>query len=408
MTLSRRQMIKVAGLAGAGLFLGGQRVRAQGIPDLQRWQTIHDRLAAFMVKLAADAKRQVAPNCVLLTPQTGTGYNGVWPDDCLYPLMALPSLSDRKELAGVIGFLSDSVLGLPVVPDRVEPDGLPIMSPGPSQPGKAMAPRMPLHLPAAWVRLLDYYQSFGVEIPQKKAWAALIARSFAAVPFANGLAYNDPQSPTVGFGFHDSIRITGMELMSSLMLYRGFQRAEKLFAGDIDEGTLALWRNRADGIRSNLHRLYDPAVGGYIGGSKLGRQFSVWANGLAYFLASPEQQKSIARLYADQSPAIFLKGCTRQIAEEGWQGNGAGTSYQNGGFWATGTGYVLPLLARENPELALRLADELVENLPRFEFAEYLKGDGSPGGPKGFLASVALPLIGVRSIIANQPLLELF
>lgn len=222
--MSRRKMIKVAGLAGAGLWLGGHRTWAQSTPDLKRWQTIHDQLAAFLVKLAADAKRRVAPNCNLLMPQAGSGYNGVWPDDCLYPLMALPSLADREELAGVIEFLSDSVLGLPVVPDRVEPDGLPIMSPGPSQPGKAMAPRMPLHLPAAWVRLLDYYQLFGVEILQKKDWAALIARSFAAVPFANGLAYNDPQSPTVGFGFHDSIRMTGMELMSSLMLYRGFQR----------------------------------------------------------------------------------------------------------------------------------------------------------------------------------------
>lgn len=134
----------------------------------------------------------------------------------------------------------------------------------------------------------------------------------------------------------------------------------------------------------------------------------MWANGLVCSLTTSEQQKKIARFYSNQSSVIFQKGCTRQIAEEGWQGNGAGTSYQNGGFWATGTGYVLPLLARENPELALRLADELVENLPRFEFAEYLNGDGSPGGPRGFLASVALPLIGVRSIIANQPLLELF
>ena len=322
--------------------------------------------------------------------------------------MALPSLADHKELTGVIQFLSDSILRLPVVPDREEPDGLPVLSPGPAQPGKAMAPRMPLHLPAAWVRLLDYYQSFGVEIPLKKDWAALIARSFAAVPFTNGLAYNDPQSPTVGFGFHDSIKITGMELMSSLMLYRGFQRAAILFAGEINEAALALWRSRAAGIRSNLHRLYDPTIGGYVGGSNLGRQFSVWANGLAYFLATEEQKKSIARFYADQSPAIFLKGCTRQIAGEGWQGNGPGTRYQNGGFWATGTGYVLPLLARENPKLALRLADELVENLPGFEFAEYINAGGLPGGAKAFLASAALPLLCVRSIIAAQPLLELF
>lgn len=340
-------------------------------------------------------------------PQAGGGYSGVWPDDSLYPLMALPSLANKEELQGTIRFLSDSTLELEYVPDRVEPDGLPILSPGPSDESP-MTHRMPLHLPAAWVRLLDYYQQFGVEIPQKKAWAKLIERSLNCVPFANGLAYADPQKPPIGYGYHDTIKITGWELASSLVLMRGLERAVALFEADIAAEVHEHWAHLAKGIRANLHRLYDAKIGGYVGGSRIGCQFSVWANGLVYSLAAPEAKTRIVQFYRDHQAAIFLLGCTRQIAEPGWAGNGPGDSYQNGGFWATGTGYVLPALAEHDPTFAVQLVEELVQNLPRIDFAEWIGADGKPAGAQRFLGSVSLPLLGLRSVLEKRPLLDYF
>lgn len=376
-------------------------------PYSSRLKAAHDRLAGYLTELVPGAKNRLAEGTLLLMPQSGGGYSGIWPDDSLYPLMALPSLANTEELQATLQFLSDSVLELEYVPDRVEPDGLPILSPGPSDK-PPMTHRMPLHLPAAWVRLLDYYQRFGVAIPQKRAWARLIERSVKCVPFANGLAYADPQKPPIGYGYHDTIKIAGWELMSSLVLMRGLERAVALFEGDIADEVREHWTQLARGIRANLHRLYDAKIGGYLAGSRIGRQFSVWANGLAYWLAPPEAQTKIVQFYRDHQTAIFLRGCTRQIAEPGWEGNGPGDSYQNGGFWATGTGYVLPALAEQDPGFAVQLVEELVENLPKINFAEWIGADGKPAGAQRFLGSVSLPLLGLKSILEKHPLLDYF
>jgi hypothetical protein len=365
-------------------------------------------LADYLTELAAGAKRRVGNGPTLLMPCVTSAYSGVWPDDSLYPLIALPSLANKDELAGVLSFLSDSILDLPHVPDRVEPDGLPILSPGHSNM-PPMTDRMPLHLPAAWVRLLDYYQGFGVQIPRKDDWARLIARSIERVPFANGLAYADPQHPPIGFGFQDSLRISGWELMSSLALYRGLQRAAVLFDGAIESSILHRWAAMAKNIRANLYRLYDPKIAGYCGGSRQGHQFSVWGNGLIFPLAEDSEKRSIVGFYRDNRAKIFLRGCTRQIAESGgWEGNVNGGQYQNGGFWATGTGYVLPVLAQQDPALCVELLGDLTANLSKIDFAEWLDAAGKPNGAMKFLGSVALPLIGLNSILQNKPLIEYF
>jgi len=256
--------------------------------------------------------------------------------------------------------------------------------------------------------LLDYYQHFGVEIPQKKAWAKLIERSVKCVPFANGLAYADPQNPPIGYGYHDQIKITGWELMSSLVLMRGLERAVVLFEGSIGSEVREHWAQLAKGIHANLYRLYDAKIGGYVGGSRVGHQFSVWGNGFAYSLATSEQKASIVRFLRDHQSRIFLLGCTRQISEAGWEGNGPGDSYQNGGFWATGTGYVLPALAEQDPAFAVQLAEELVQNLPKINFCEWIGTNRKPAGAQRFLGSVSVPLLGLKSILEKRPFLSYF
>ncbi|HEY3324235.1 MAG TPA: hypothetical protein VGP72_27535 [Planctomycetota bacterium] len=404
MQTSRRQFVKIGALAAGAVLL--RRLAADDAAT-DKLKAIHDQLVTHMTDLVTQAKARLENGPTLLMPCVSNTYRGVWPDDTLYPLMAVPSLAKKDELSGVLSFLTDSMADLHYVPDRVEADGLPILSPGGSA-SPPMTDRMPLHLPAAWIRLLDYYRGFGAEIPRKQEWAKLIKRSIERVPFACGLAYADPQKPPIGFGFHDSIKISGFELMSSLMLYRGLQRAVKLFEGSIEQTTLDHWTHLADGIRSNLHRSYDARIGGYVGGSRQGHQFSVWANGLIYSLADAPAKQKIVQFYRDNRQKIFKLGCTRQIAEPSWQGTGGAGSYQNGGFWATGTGYVLPAIHDQDPGFALELAGELVENLPKINFAEWIDANSKPAGAMKFLASVALPILGMRSIMERKPLIEYF
>ena len=332
----------------------------------------------------------------------------MWPDDSLYPLMGLPSLANREELQGTMRVLSDSMLELEYLPDRIEPpDGLPILSPGPPD-RPPMTYRMPLHLPGTWARLLDYYEHFGVQIPQKKAWAKLIERSVNRVPFANGLAYADPRNPPIGFGYLDSIKVGGWELMSSLVLMRGLERAVILFENEITGDVREYWIELAKNIRANLYRLYDARIGGYVEASRIAHQFSVWGNGLIYSLATPEQKTSIVQFLRDHQTKIFLLGCTRQISEAGWEGNGPGARYQNGGIWATGTGYVLPALAEQDAAFAVQLAEDLVENLSKINFAEWFGTDGKSAGAQRFLGSVSMPLLGLKSILEKRPFIDYF
>jgi hypothetical protein len=417
-------MLKLTGIGTImSVFAGECFGQAGPSPDayLPRLKSAHDRLAGYLAELVPGAKRQLGTGEILLMPQAGgplsthgiytaslTVYGGMWPDDSLYPLMALPSLANREELQGTIRVLSDSVLELEYLPDRIEPpDGLPILSPGPPD-RPPMTYRMPLHLPGTWVRLLDYYEHFGVQIPQKKAWAKLIERSVNRVPFANGLAYADPQNPPIGFGYFDSIKVGGWELMSSLVLMRGLERAVILFENEITSDVSEHWIELAKNIRANLYRLYDAKIGGYVEASRVAHQFSVWGNGLIYSLATSEARTKIVQFYRDHQTEILLHGCTRQIAEPGWEGNGPGDSYQNGGFWATGTGYVLSALAEQDPTFAVQLAEELVENLPKINFAEWIGADGKPAGAQRFLGSVSLPLLGLKSVLEKRPLLDYF
>jgi hypothetical protein len=368
---------------------------------------LRDLLSARMRELVLAAQFRRG-DIVFTRPCVDPTYRGTWPDDCVWPYIGNPELAKLTEWSGLLQWLTDAVVDLPVVPDRVEFDDMAVLSPGGAN-SRPLSAQMPLHLPSAWTRYLDYAESFGAKIPRKEDWAKIIRRSFEQVPFSFGLVYSNPQLDVVGFGFHDSIHLTGQELMTSLVTYRGLQRAARLFAKEIELPVRDQWLRQAEGIRNNLHRLYDEKVGGFIGATNWGRQFSVWGNGLAYWLADQEQKQAILKFYRSNKAKIFLRGCTRQVAEPGgWNGQTPNYSYQQGGFWATGTGFVLPTLMDGDPELAAELSKNLSDNLPAFDYAEWLDEKGNPNGARKFLASVSMPLIATRSIADHKPLLDYF
>lgn len=368
-------------------------------------QSTREQLTTHMTRLVEAAQWRQG-EVVFTRPCVSPAYNGVWPDDGMWPYMALPELASTTEWNGLLHWLTEAIVDLPCVPDRVEFDGLAVMSPG-NAGAAPLSLGMPLHLPSAWTRYLQYAASFGCDIPRKRDWARIIRRSFDLVPYSRDLVYSDPQTRMVGFGFHDSIRLTGMELMSSLITYRGLQRAAAFFADVIDDGVREGWRQRAEALRANLYRLYDVEAGGFVGGSREGRMVSVWGSGLAYSLATQQQRVGIINYLLKHRESIFLRGCTRQTAAPGgWSGQAGG--YQDSGFWAVGTGFVLPALADGAPDFAEELARELLANIESLDYAEWLDPQGGPRGARHFLASVAMPLLALRSLSEGRPLIEYF
>jgi hypothetical protein len=369
------------------------------------FKAVYNEYAGHMQKLVDLAKVKV-DGYSLMRPCSSKHYNGLWHDDFTWPMIGYPELQKGPELCDSIKWITRASIDLPVVPDRIEYDGTPIMNPGAGD-SRPMSESMPLHLPSAWVRLLSYAEKAGCTIPQKQAWAQLIKRSFQQVPFAFDLVYSDPQRSIIGFGFMDSIRLTGLDLMTSLVTIRGMERSASLFKGFIDDETIAQWSARAAKIRKAIPRLFDEEIGGFLGATRKGRAFSVWGNGLAWSLADADQKKIIARTFTDKWSKIFLQGCTRQVpGPKGWPGTNRPVTYMNGGYWGTGTGFVLPAIAAFDSQKALGLAKELLANFEKFKYAEYLQQDGAPAGPLEFLGTVSMPMMGLRAVIENKPLLD--
>jgi hypothetical protein len=375
-----------------------------------QFKILYDKLMSQMLDSCEKSKVIFGENLLIHSPDITRYYHGLWPDDFLYPMLVTSRLYNKTTLTAIASFLTDSIVDLEVFPDRIESDGMPVMQPGIlSQPH---AHKMPLHLPAAWVRLIDNLECMGAEISRKKDWAAIFKRSIDNISFSCGLAYIDPQRPHVGFGFHDPEAITGFELMSSLILYFGFKRATRFFQGFISEEEIKKWERLQKGITRNLWRLFDEEKGAYLAGSKDCRQINVWANGLAYWITTPDIQKSIVKFYKDNRQAIFYKGFTRQIAEpKGWQRHLIPHEvgmYTNGGFWSVGTGWVLSAIADQDPGFAIGIAKELVDTLFETGYSEYISSTGSGAGAPGFLAALAVPMMGLKAIIEGKPFSNYF
>ena len=416
MELNRRKFLALSGKAGAllsiapaGLIAGSQPGLANAKDDREIFRRLLEQLRGSLLESLTRSKIVFGDKLILHSPSVSATYRGIWPDDFLYPMLVQPGLYIADELTAIANFLTESIVDLPCFPDRVEADGMPVMQPGNLNSPHAL--HMPLHLPAAWIRLIDHLEKWGAVIPRKEDWAAIFQRSMEMVPFSCGLAYIDPQHPGVDFGFHDPEAITGFVLMSSMILHFGLMRAARLFDRFIDSNVTDHWMRLAKAIPENLYRLFDKEQGAFLAGSKDCRQINVWGNGLAYWMVEAAKQKSIVEWYRVHRNEIFLNGFTRQIADkEGWQRQLVNVplgSYTNGGFWSIGTGWVLPAIADQDPEFAAEIAKELVANLQKSGFPEWIDAKGA-GGATGFLAGIAGPMMGLSAIVEQRPFSEFF
>lgn len=374
----------------------------------QHFNAVLEKLTTLLKDAIARSRIDYGDGLVLHTPDVSKGYKGIWPDDFLFPWIVVPELADAPTMNRALEFLSDSLLQLPSVPDRVHKGGQTVMKPG--GPSQQYGHQMPMHLPAAWTRVLDVFQQMGATIPRRAEWAALLERSFAQVPFEDDLVYIDPKKPSVGFGFQDPCLITGKVLLASLILQRGFDRAAGLFAKDLSPDVLHSWKRKSEGIKTGVQQLWDDTSGTFMAGSHDGRQTDVWGNGLAYWYANEEQQERIVKWYEAKRSAVFNRGFTRHIAEaNGWLSHPTWAkvplgTYTNGGFWPAGTGFVLPAIADRNMTLASELAQELDENIEACKLPEWIYANGQSGGKTGFLMGMAMPALAIRSILESKAL----
>ena len=129
-TYSRRNMLKLSAAALGGMALGGPAGLLGGtVPPPAGTSPLYAQLSARMRELVQAAQFRRG-DVVFTRPCVDPTYRGVWPDDCVWPYMGNPGLATLTEWPGLLHWLTDAVVDLPVVPDRVEFDDLAVFSPG--------------------------------------------------------------------------------------------------------------------------------------------------------------------------------------------------------------------------------------------------------------------------------------
>ena len=357
-------------------------------------------------RAAAAAKRPFGEGLSVTMPSDGT-YYGLWPDDWYFPNALLPALLSDADAKTLFEFLTVHIENLDQLPDRIEPSGHCVFQPGAeSHPHGTL---MPAHLPAAWIRLVKHLYARTADEALKNRWRGVIGRSVAKLRFEGGLPYLSDTESQVGFGFFDTVALQGNDLMCSVVLEKAFADAATLFGGELGERC----RTLADGIRANIRRLRSPE-GWYLSDSVGCRQFSPWSNGLLYSsgLVGEEDRLAIReRIWADRDKLVKF-GMVRH-APEAWRkmkpvwtsGEGA---YMNGGYWSVGTAYAFAALYDRDPAAAAAIAREMLANLRKTDFAEWVSSDLSRQGAHKFLMGIALPLAAIESTIRGRSLFDWF
>lgn len=369
---------------------------------------LENELRGELKRLAAETKVEFGDGLWVSQPSAPGHYCGLWPDDWYFPHKAMPELISDDEAKQLFEFLTVHIENAPVLPDRIESGGHLVFQPGSeSRPHGRL---MPMHLPAAWLRLVRYLYERTGDVGLKERWRGVIGRSVDRLVFRDGLPFVSDAEPQVAFGFYDTVGLQGNELMTSVVLERGLRHAGPLFGGNLGRKCAAL----ADGIAAHITALRS-AEGWYLSDTIGCRQLSAWSNGLLYgagYLPQADRARIRETLWTKRGELVF-RGQVRHAAEPWrlmnpvWKDRPSGT-YMDGGYWAVGTACTFAAFYDLNHEYAIQMLRDMLVDLRRTNFAEWTNAGGDRLGACKFLMSVALPLVAVRAVRSGGSLLDEF
>ena len=396
--------VALAAFAGAAVWLSVGCATATD--PREELRAVARELRGDLVRIAANTKCRFGAGVRVTMPSAGS-YYGLWPDDWLFPNKIAPELLSDVEAKELFRFLTDNISDLPQLPDRIEPSGHCVFQPGAE--GNPHGKLMPAHLPAAWIRLVRYLHGRTGDSALKERWRGVVSRSIAQLRFEDGLPFLSTTESQVGFGFFDTVALQGQDLMCSVVLFKAFADAEELFGGELGAKCRAL----AEGIRANIVRLRTPN-GWYLSDSLGCRQFSPWSNGLLYSsgLVGEEDRRAIREHIWNSRDKLVKYGMVRH-APEPWRKmkavwtDGEGV-YMNGGYWSVGTAYAFAALYDRDPARAVALAREMLENLRKTDYAEWIGVSRSRQGAHKFLMGLALPLAAIEAVLEGRALISYF
>ncbi len=319
------------------------------------------------------------------------------------------------------------------IPDHINADGTPIYFPGTYDAHEQGPPWR--ELPAFdgayfFVEMLwAWFRREGAGVLREEVHGrSLLERAgfaFLMPPVADdgsGLVVCRDGGRGVGFGFMDSVVLTGQVLFPSLLRQRAARRLADLLRAVHAEDKARDYADQADRVQANLASFIHPESGLLKAASGIGGQPDVWGSAFAVseHLADAALRERLARalLALYRRGSLVWRGAVRHVpvgfdasATSAWErmvapGFGERNRYQNGAYWFTPLGWLYEALHAVDPGAARELA---------CDYLRTLEEDGAGGGdtsglyecmhPEGdyrklpwYLTSIACPLASFRRI----------
>lgn len=249
--------------------------------------------------------------------------------------------------------------------------------------------------------------------PLRRAWRAFNAHQ---VNPESGLCTGALPSYVVDWGFCDSIRKSGLLLYPSILRYEAAMRFSRMCGDFGDDHKAQEYEQHARLLRESIGSTFAQSDGWLVSATETCRQPDVWGTAYAVWTGAlkPEVEKravsALAQAFRDRT--ISADGYIRHIpinrdfsSTSAWELTAPGmriNEYQNGGYWATPTGWVAYALSLHDPHAAETLLSMLIEHtrLHREDGAPYEWKTANDSHHSGDLygTSGAIPLAAVARL----------
>jgi glycogen debranching enzyme len=381
----------------------GSIARAAEAPgELQKAVAWLDRESHRMIRAC---RHTMNDGTTAFPPQVGSHYNAFWLRDYAYMLEGCRDAFTDQELVDACELFVRAQRADGACVDCIKYDGTPIYKPGygtmgenPVADGSQFTVAVAWH---TWQRVHDR------ELVRRIA--DRLVRAMEAVPRSadTGLVHIEPGpvQDRCPYGFTDAIQKQGDVLFASLLYVEAGRRLADLLEAAARPDDARHWRAEAERVAESIRRVFwDGDASLFRAATVQCNQPDVWGSAFAVWLgvATPEQALTVARYFKEHYAEIVQHGQVRHLpGGTYWEKTKcARDRYQNGGYWATATGWFVDTLDLVDPALADRTVIDLVSDFRRRGITEWCFGDQT--AVPDYLASATQPLAGIRKVLERR------
>jgi len=350
------------------------------------------------------SEREMKDGTSAFPPQVGIGYEAFWLRDYEYTLEGSINSYSDKELVDACRLFVKSLRSDGAGVDCVKFDGTPIYKPGYGSMGdNPVADGSQFTVGVAWH---TYQKTRNAELLSEIL--ERLVKTMEAVP-------RNPETHLVHiaagkdwdrcpYGFTDTVRKQGDVLFSSLLFVQACRQLSELLLSAGREIESRKWKKESMLVAKSVRNVFwDPKVGLFRAATVKCREHDIWGSAFAVYLevADNSQSKSISTYFKEHYEEIVQHGQIRHLpGGVYWEQGCARDSYQNGGYWATPTGWFMYTLDLTEPALANRTVVDMVSHFQQYGACEWI--NGKQRKLPNYLASASLPLAGIRAMLERR------